>query len=224
MKCTKYSFKNLILIVVAVFGQSCTDNSVKVDEVLFNNGDIIFHESKSGQGRAVQLATASIYSHVGMIFKDKNEWQVIEAVQPVRVIPLEDFVSHGDGKRFVVKRLKESIADSLWVKCIEEAKTYLGKDYDAYFEWSDDRIYCSELIYKVYENSLGIELCKKAKLKDMHLEHPIVQEKLKERYGNSIPMNEDVVSPANIFESGLLKEVIKQDDNFVIFDNSKLYK
>ena len=33
-----------------------------------------------------------------------------------------------------------------------------NKDYDLYFEWSDDKIYCSELVWKIYKNGADIEL------------------------------------------------------------------
>ena len=33
-----------------------------------------------------------------------------------------------------------------------------GKHYDFWFEWSDERIYCSELVWKIYRRGLGIEL------------------------------------------------------------------
>ncbi len=34
----------------------------------FQNGDIIFQESKSSQSKAIQLATNSRYSHMGIIY------------------------------------------------------------------------------------------------------------------------------------------------------------
>ena len=52
-------------------------------------GDIIFQSSNSGQSRAIQLATHSKYSHVGLIFNENDQWMVYEAVQPVCVTPLE---------------------------------------------------------------------------------------------------------------------------------------
>ena len=76
-----------------------------------------------------------------------------------------------------------------------------------YFGWSDDRIYCSELVWKIYKEALGIELGKLQQLKEFDLSHPIVQKKLKERYGNNIPYDEKVISPAAIFESEELELV-----------------
>ncbi len=44
-------------------------------------------------------------------------------------------------------------------------------------------------------------------LKDFDLTHPVVRQKLLERYGSKIPMEEEVVSPASIFDSELLETV-----------------
>jgi cell wall-associated NlpC family hydrolase len=82
-----------------------------------------------------------------------------------------------------------------------------GLPYDSYFGWADDRIYCSELIYKIYRNALGIEIGKTAKLEDFDLSNPAVQAKLKERYRDGIPMEEEVISPASQFGDPKLFEV-----------------
>jgi hypothetical protein len=80
----------------------------------------------------------------------------------------------------------------------------MGRDYDIYFEWSDDRIYCSELVWKIYKSAAGIEIGSLQKLKDFDLSHPLVQEKIKERFGGHPPLDEIVISPASIFDSDLL--------------------
>ena len=72
------------------------------------------------------------------------------------------------------------------------------------FEWSDNKIYCSELIWKVYQRATGIEIGKLEKLSSFDLTSKTVKKIMKERYGNTIPMNETVISPAAVFESDLL--------------------
>ena len=78
---------------------------------------------------------------------------------------------------------------------------YKGKHYDLYFEWSDDKIYCSELVWKIYKEAVGIELGKLTTLGDFDLSHPLVQAKIKERFKGDLPLNELVISPAAMFES-----------------------
>lgn len=73
----------------------------------YKNGDIIFQSSNSGQSKAVQLATKSPFTHCGMLFYSNDEWQVLEAVQPVCITPLQDWVKRGHKSEYWVKRLKD---------------------------------------------------------------------------------------------------------------------
>ena len=86
----------------------------------------------------------------------------------------------------------------------------LGHNYDLYFGWADDRIYCSELIWKVYDRGLHRQLRALQRLRDFDLTSPAVQAKLRERYGNRLPLNEPVISPASIFNSPELVTVAQR--------------
>jgi len=177
------------------------------------DGDIIFHTSTSSQSKAIQTATHSKYSHMGIIYHKDNEIYVFEAVQPVKLTPLQDWIKRGKGQHYIVKRLKNSdktLTPAIIQKMKEEGYKYLGKSYDLYFEWSDERIYCSELVWKIYKNVLNIELGKLQQIKDFDLSHPEVKAKMKERYGDNIPFEELVISPDQIFKSNLLKTVVKK--------------
>ncbi len=92
-------------------------------------------------------------------------------------------------------------------KMKQEGEKFKGKNYDLTFEWSDDKIYCSELIWKIYQRATGIEIGKLEKLSDFDLTNEAVKIKMEERYGNKIPTEEIVISPAAIFESELLTTV-----------------
>lgn len=186
-----------------------SDKSVH-EKIEFKSGDIIFQSSKSGQSLAIQLATHSKYSHVGIILKQENKIFVCEAVQPVKITPLQEFIDRGDNHHYVVKRLIDSeklITTNALQKMKQYGEKQLGKNYDLYFEWSDERIYCSELVWKIYKEALNIEIGKLQKLKEFDLSHQAVKEKLKERYGNNIPYKENVISPVAIFESPLLETI-----------------
>ncbi len=177
------------------------------------DGDIIFQSSQSGQSLAVQLATKSKYSHVGIIYVMENGIYVYEAVQPVKITPFNEWIKHGDGNHYVVKRLKNAdkvLTPAIIQKMKTAGEKHNNKDYDLYFGWSDDRIYCSELVWKMYKEATGIELGKLQKLKEFDLTHPVVQQKLKERYGDHIPYEEKVISPAAIFESEELVLVVSK--------------
>jgi hypothetical protein len=101
-----------------------------------------------------------------------------------------------------VKRLRD--ADQILTaqgiaKLRQEAVKFQGRPYDSTFEWSDSRIYCSELVWKIYDRGLGVRIGRLQKLRDFDLSHAAVRAKMKERYGNSIPMEETVISPSEMF-------------------------
>ena len=178
------------------------------DEI--KNGDLIFQTSLSSQSKAIQLATNSKYSHCGIVYSDNGQFYVFEAIQPVKTTPLDKWIARGENGHYVIKRLKNAdqvlTAETL-EKMKSEGEKFKGKNYDLTFEWSDDKIYCSELIWKIYQRATGIEIGKLEKLSDFDLTNELVKKKIKERYGDKIPMDEIVISPAAIFDSELLMTV-----------------
>ena len=170
-------------------------------------GDLIFQTSLSRQSQAIQLATKSKYSHCGLIYKDGKEYYVFEAVQPIKRTPLDKWIARGKDGKYVIKRLKNAdqvLTPATIAKMKQIGDKFKGKNYDMTFEWSDDKIYCSELIWKIYQRATGLEIGKLEKLSDFDLTNEAVKQKMKERYSNKIPMNEIVISPAAIFGSELL--------------------
>jgi uncharacterized protein YycO len=174
------------------------------------DGDIIFQSSKSGQSYAVQLATHSPYSHVGLVYIIDGSYWVYEAVQPVRLTPLSNWIHHGDGGHYIVKRLKnrDRVLTSEKVQEMKAiGKRFNGLDYDLHFGWSDDRMYCSELVWKIYHEALGIDVGQLQALREFDLTHPVVKEIVERRYGDNVPLDETVISPAAIFASDKLVTV-----------------
>ena len=170
--------------------------------VKYKDGDIIFQTTDGQTGKAIQLATHSQYNHCGVLFYEKDNWVVYEAVQPVKKTSLTEFNARGQG---TVKRLAERTLTPNDIEQLKSLfKTYENKNYDEAFNWSDARLYCSELVYKLYDNALDIQLCLPRKLSDFDLSNPLVKQKLNEKYNYQIPLNEPMVSPEDIFRSTLL--------------------
>lgn len=191
------------------------DNAKTVVKQLADNdeikdGDLIFQTSLSEQSKAIQLATKSKYSHCGLIYKDGNDFYVFEAIQPVKRTQLDQWIARGQDGKYVIKRLKNAdqiLTPTTLTKMKQVGDQFNGKNYDLTFEWSDDKIYCSELIWKIYQRTTGIEIGKLEKLSDFDLSNEAVKKKMKERYGDKIPTNEIVISPSAIFNSELLTTV-----------------
>jgi len=181
-------------------------------EKKFKNGDIIFQTSQSSQSRAIQLATKSKYSHMGIIYENDEQFFVYEAVQPVKLTPLKDWINRGENRHYVIKRLEnadEVLTESVITKMKQVGEQFEGKPYDIYFEWSDDKIYCSELVWKIYKQAMDIEIGQLQQLSEFDLTNEIVLTKMTERYGQNIPMNEKVISPAAMFNSVKLITIYK---------------
>jgi hypothetical protein len=114
---------------------------------------------------------------------------------------------------YVVKRLREAdrILTSQAVKKLwQAASKFEGKPYDSYFKWSEKRIYCSELVWKIYDRGIGIRVGRLQKVRDLDLSDPVVKAKIKERYGNKVPLGEIVISPGEMFSSDLLVTVTQK--------------
>jgi uncharacterized protein YycO len=182
-------------------------NEQAFDLSVYKNGDIIFQTSKSNQSKAIQLATKSKYSHMGIIYENDGQFFVYEAVQPVKLTPLIEWINRGENGHYVIKRLENAdqvLTNSTLTKMKQIGEQFKGKPYDIYFEWSDDKIYCSELVWKMYKQATNIEIGKLEQLSDFDLSNEIVKAKMKERYGSNIPMDEKVISPAAMFNSDKL--------------------
>lgn len=176
-------------------------------------GDIIFQSSQSNQCKAVKLATHSEYSHVGMITFINGKPFVLEAVEPVRTTELTTWIAHGTGGHYTVMRLKnrDSEIESSEIPIAQAlAKKMLGIHYDIYFNWGDDQMYCSELVWKIYKRGYGVEICPLRKMKEFDLTSPEVKAIMKQRYGNNPPLEEAVVAPSDLSNSTLLYEVEKK--------------
>ena len=201
------------LLPIFLFGLFTVAGSAKAALPTLMDGDIIFHTSRSSQSIAVQSATRSKYSHMGLIVHRSGQPYVFEAISTVQFTPLDQWVARGTGQHFVVKRLRNAKA-ILSPPALQKLKTaagqFVGRSYDLVFGWSDDQIYCSELVWKIYDRSLNIQIGKLQRVRDFNLADPMVRAKMRERYGNTIPLDEPVISPVAMFQSPHLVTVAEQ--------------
>src|ERR1700690_2869292 len=97
--------KNLFYCT-AVFVLATIFSFVQAEKKL-KTGDILFITSSGGQGKAIQLATKSKYTHVGVVFVENGTTYVYHAVEPVMKSTLEEFLKFSEDGKFVAKRLKQ---------------------------------------------------------------------------------------------------------------------
>lgn len=171
------------------------------------DGDIVFQQSRSSQSAAIAAATGSRYTHMGMITLRDGKPFVLEAVQPVKLTPLSTWAARGADKHVIVKRLSEPLSAATIEKMRAAAQPLVGKSYDTAFAWDDERMYCSELVYKIYERGAGITIGSLQKLGDFDLTSAAVRKKLRERYGDKVPLDATVISPQSMFDDPKLMTV-----------------
>ena len=193
--------------LVAIFASSSIAFAKDANPFQLKEGDIVFSSSKRGQGEAIIAATASPYTHCGIVFEQDGKLMVLEAVQPVGVTTLDRFVSLSAPGTFTAKRLRTAVTPSLYQKARAWANSQIGRNYDARFLWDDTNLYCSELVWKVYQKA-GVELCPPRKFSDYDLNKPAVKKIINQRFGSidRVPMNEKVVAPSDIAASAMLME------------------
>jgi len=199
-----------VLLIIASFVLfSSVTNHYWIDRDKLKTGDVIFQSTNSKQCEAVKRATNSKFSHVGMIIKNAKGTFVLEAIEPVSLTPLSTWISRGQKKYFEVRTPVQElkITPKIQKKLDSLSELYLTKHYDLHFNWSDEKLYCSELVWKIYKNIFNISLCEPKKMKDFHLDDPLVKVILQERYGNNVPLEDTVVAPEDLYLSSKLKDI-----------------
>lgn len=201
------SIKISIARVAAVASLLCAPLLVAepVEPLPLKEGDVVFSSSPHGQGRAIVDATASRYTHCGVVILKEGRLMVLEAVQPVGLTTLEKFASHSAPGTFMARRLKAPLAPGALHAARAWGEAQIGKDYDSHFRWDNERLYCSELVWKFYEKA-GVRLCQPRKFQDYRLDHPSVIQVIDQRYGGieKLPKDENVVAPSDLAVSTLL--------------------
>src|SRR5436305_4238872 len=150
---------------------------------------------------------------MGVVFLRGGHPFMLVSVSSVRYTPIDQWIDRGAGRHFVVKRLDNAatvLTPAAVARLKRAGEAFLGRPYDLTFEWSDDRIYCSELVWKAYDRALGVHVGKLQKLRDFNLADRVVRAKMRQRYGDHIPLEEPVISPASMFDSPALVTVAKR--------------
>ena len=199
----------LLLISFSAHGLWFSKTSAHPRYERLKSGDIVFQDTGGQQGEAVRAATGSDFTHCGVVFESEGTLYVLEAIQPVSVITLKQWKARS--KVFHARRLKneKALTPAVFQKASDWTSKQLRKDYDILFQWGDDELYCSELVWKVYHQAAGVKLCQPKPFKSYFLEDPAVTRIVKARYGDldQLPENEPVVAPSDLAESPLLEEV-----------------
>lgn len=193
----------VLLLLVLPFAQMISEVITAQTEPINNirEGDVIFQTSKSQQSSLIQIATRSKITHCGIIVMKDGKPYVLETLKTLVLTPLDEFISRGEDGRYWLKRSEK---ENIKIKY----GNYLGIPYDLAFKFDNAKFYCSELIYDIYKNQLGIELCEPKKVQEYLIlgcdKLPKIEETMKKR---GITKDQYAVAPVDVFKSKHLKKV-----------------
>ena len=187
-----YPFRSMLVEVV-------TATKAPIEDV--REGDVIFQTSLSQQSPLIKMGTRSTITHCGVVVMKDGKPYVLETQKTLVLTPLKKFIARGKDSKYWHKRPK---LDNVKIKY----SGYLGKPYDLAFKFDNGKFYCSELIYDVYLNQLGVELCKPKTIDDYLIlgSHriPKIKRAIKKR---GITMDQYAIAPVDVFNSKELKYV-----------------
>ena len=170
-----------------------------------HEGDVVFQSlPRNLLVNTIEGVTESSFSHCGIVAQRDGEWVVYEAFDGVEATPLSDFIFRGRGDGFAVYRLKLEHQKAV-PAMLASTRNMLGRPYDARDRMDDERIYCSELVYKAYREATGKSLGKLVQFGDLRwqpFEAAIVQIE-----GGPVPVTRRMITPKDLALATQLKLV-----------------
>jgi hypothetical protein len=171
-------------------------------------GDVLFQPLPllSDLVAAIEGITHSPYSHCGVVVQKNEEWYVIEAAALVTTTLLEEWIDRGRHNQYAAFRLKPEYKQKI-TRFIEALHVYVGRPYDMQYDFDDEAIYCSELIYKGFRDATGENLGQLVRLGDLNWQP---YKDIITRYGGDPPPLERImITPKHLSEAEQLIKIFE---------------
>lgn len=194
-----------VWLAVLALAVSCRTRAAPVARPEVEAGDLVFETSMSPQSAAIQWATRSRWSHVGIVEVARDGTFVIEALGKVSRTPWQAWRRRARRGGDLLVLRPSALPREQRARAVARARELLGRPYDAQFGWGDDRIYCSELVVKAYERGAGISLGRRERLGDLRLGG--IEAAAERRWGGKLPRDLVLVTPASLAEDPRLARV-----------------
>lgn len=143
-----------IILIINILNLKAQDVKERLEE-----GDLVFQDLDCGPlCDAIEAVTEGFqgrdFSHVAIIIKENNRLRAIEAIgSEVRTISIDSlFMRAAMKNKFLVMRLNDEY-QHITKDISKNAIKYIGKKYDDRFIMHNDSLYCSELVYEVFNKS-----------------------------------------------------------------------
>ncbi len=154
--------KNIVLLFTLLIFSNL-DAMSQAPNIEFKEGDLVFQDLDCGPlCDAIEAVTEGYkgrdFSHVAIIIKEKNRLRAIEAIgSEVRTITIDSlFLRTPSKNKYLIMRLNDEY-QYLSKNISKNSLQYIGKKYDDRFIMNNDSLYCSELVYEVFNSSIKNE-------------------------------------------------------------------
>ncbi|MBX3276336.1 MAG: peptidase [Sandaracinaceae bacterium] len=188
---------------LVLVGLLCMSASARAD---VEPGDVVFQRSRSRQAQVIAEVTRSEWTHVGVVLERRGERVVLEAVSPVRWTPFETWRRRGVGGRVLVRRPRAPLDTDALRRMSALGDAWVGRPYDARFEWGEARLYCSELVFLLFERGAGVRLVEPQRWADLSL-GPRARRLARQRLGRLPDPDGLLVTPAALATSDALRTI-----------------
>lgn len=169
-------------------------------------GDVLF-QSLPRDGwlvDAIEGITGSEWSHCGILVKREGRWYVAEAIDTVSYTPLHWWLLRGRGSRIMAYR-NTHVGEIDKFKIQQAVDQFVGKEYDLRYAPDDTEIYCSELVYKVFDRAMGLQVGVWQKLRELNWRP--YEDFIREMDDGDLPLDQVMVTPLALTRSRDMKLV-----------------
>lgn len=159
----------LILLTIIVVYIDYSRSKERDERIAMNNkrDKADFHHLKTGDllfqkvNKDDFLTSDFDYNNIGIAFINGDNYALLETTDQVQYVSIRKWVENGNNNEYIAKRLRN--ADSLLTSSdiqnlTKQVRNNIMKKYDNSNDWSDDKMYNAELIWKLYERTFNIEL------------------------------------------------------------------
>lgn len=168
-------------------------------------GDILFQSlPHMDLVDAIEGISQSEWSHCGVLVKHEGKWQVAEAIGEVRYTPLHFWLIRGRNCKVEAYRVRQ-LTPAAYANIDTGIKKLLGRSYDFSYAPDDTEIYCSELVYKVYDRELGVSVGTWERLGDLNWKP--YEAFIRNMEKGRLPLDRLMVTPVSLTRSPLVTRV-----------------
>ncbi|MGL4596522.1 MAG: YiiX/YebB-like N1pC/P60 family cysteine hydrolase [Bacteroidia bacterium] len=179
------------------------------------NGDVLVQYRDDDFGKRMEVLSGSPFTHAGIIFKRERDgvWMVMEVLDSVRLTPLRQWTARNGGKHTMLLRHKkyaEGLSKEETMRVREASRKFKKCATDDWFAADDKAVCSSELVWKLYNNALNVELAPMRTLKSYERAGEPVQKMLATHYGKNIPFDQKYITPVDFINSPNMVKVYER--------------